>query len=384
MSDTTDAYEGREQTKAKHFILRRYLQELAFKVLSAWDTLTFVDGFSGPWKSRMPDFSDTSFMIAIEVLKDVQQRFRDRGQQKTIKCYFVEKKPGAYAQLDPAVKAHHDPDHGFHVETFGGEFEDAVPNIASYIQESFALIFIDPTGWTGFAFDKIAAVLRHRDGEVLVNIMYDHMIRFISSDDPATEKSFEAILGGPGWKERLDEDMPRGQALLKLFREVLKEAGAYEFATTTCIERATVDRPHYFLAYGTRNPAGIKAFRQVEWDGLRRHEGARRQAKADRREERTGQGDLFTPNQLSDVSSVEAIVEENMREAKKQIVMALRRRGGPITFKAIWSRVLEAFMLRVTNVKDICVELASEGVIEETWTGDGKQKPHDHHMIILR
>jgi len=41
----TDPYSGREQTKAKHFLLKRYLQALAYKVLTFSD-ITYVDGFS--------------------------------------------------------------------------------------------------------------------------------------------------------------------------------------------------------------------------------------------------------------------------------------------------------------------------------------------------
>lgn len=44
-----NAYIDREQTQAKHFILRGYLQELAYKVLRGWD-IAYVDGFSGPWR----------------------------------------------------------------------------------------------------------------------------------------------------------------------------------------------------------------------------------------------------------------------------------------------------------------------------------------------
>jgi len=66
----SDPYVGREQTKAKHFILRHYLQALAFKVLRFSD-ITYVDGFSGPWDTRTEDFSDSSFMIAITVLGSV-------------------------------------------------------------------------------------------------------------------------------------------------------------------------------------------------------------------------------------------------------------------------------------------------------------------------
>ena len=51
-----DPYSGREQTKAKHFILRRYLQALAFKVLGFSD-ITYVDGFSGPWETQTEDFA---------------------------------------------------------------------------------------------------------------------------------------------------------------------------------------------------------------------------------------------------------------------------------------------------------------------------------------
>ena len=69
----TDPYSGREQTKAKHFILKRYLQALAFKVLPSFD-ITYVDGFSGPWETKTEAFSDTSFMIAINVLLDAQTK----------------------------------------------------------------------------------------------------------------------------------------------------------------------------------------------------------------------------------------------------------------------------------------------------------------------
>jgi hypothetical protein len=83
----SDPYSGREQTQAKHFILRRYLQALAFKVLSFQD-ITYVDGFSGPWETKTENFSDSSFMIAISVLLDAQQRYLERGISRKIRCFF--------------------------------------------------------------------------------------------------------------------------------------------------------------------------------------------------------------------------------------------------------------------------------------------------------
>ena len=88
-----DPYLDREQTKAKHFILRRYLQALAFKILRFSD-ITYVDGFSGPWETQTEDFADSSFMIAIEVLRDAQQQVPTRTRKRPkIRCFFSENDP---------------------------------------------------------------------------------------------------------------------------------------------------------------------------------------------------------------------------------------------------------------------------------------------------
>jgi len=127
------AYSGREQTEAKHFILKRYLQALAFKVLHGWD-ITYIDGFSGPWESRTEDFSDTSFMIAIAVLKDAQKRIlAETGRLRRIRCFFSENDQQIYGQLKKAVAPHHNPSQAFEIETHCGKFEDAVPQIKSAI-----------------------------------------------------------------------------------------------------------------------------------------------------------------------------------------------------------------------------------------------------------
>ena len=156
-----EPYKHREQTAAKHFILGRYLQTLAFKLLEGGlPELTYVDGFSGPWESETEDFSDMSFMIALNVLKDAHGKYRDRGIKKIIRCFFVEEDPLAYPRLEAAVRRFHDPQHGFHVATFQGRFEDAVSEIISFIGNSFSLVFIDPTGWTGYPYERIAPILR--------------------------------------------------------------------------------------------------------------------------------------------------------------------------------------------------------------------------------
>lgn len=381
-----DAYKGRAQTEAKHFILKRYLQTLIYKLFaSGYKHVAYVDGFSGPWKSKANGFADTSFMIAIDVLKNAHFKFRQQDPDRVTKCFFVEEKQKAYGKLQSAVAAFNRPTDGFEVRTFNGTFEDAVSEIGKFISGYFALTFIDPTGWTGYSYQRIARILSHKPGEVLVNFMYDHANRAAAMSDPKTIASFNAILGGPGWKGRLDPDLPPGRALEKLFRQELKKAGSFDYVLSTSIDKATSDRPHFFIAYGTRNAAGLKAFRQIEYDALRAHEKRRADARIEKEGEKTGQTDMFGADHAAAEQKFYELVDENKAAAKAWLFLRLKASKEGVRFDNLVTEVLEQFMLRETDVKNICVDLTNDSVIEETWKADDhrKRKPQDHSLIKL-
>jgi three-Cys-motif partner protein len=378
-------YADREQTRTKHYLLKRYLQTLVYKLAHGGQrSITYVDGFSGPWRSQTETFSDSSFMIAINVLKTAHFEMLSKGDTlRTTKCFFVEKNPKSHALLNEAVRRHHLPDKGFHIETFNGEFEAATPRITEYIGRSFALVFIDPTGWTGYTYDAIGPILKHVPGEVLINFMYDFINRAAAMDDPKTIASLDPILGGPGWKARLQRDMPLGQEIEQTFRNVLKSAGDYKYVLSTRIDKSTADRPHFCIAYGTRAPAGLKAFREVEATALKGHHQLRAKAKQNKRETRTGQNELFS-SELIPETSFEHLIESNCEQAKEWIITLLRSRGSSIQFGVLVLNVLERFLLRETNVKNLCVQLAHAGLIDNTWKIANRQKPYDGSPIALR
>jgi three-Cys-motif partner protein len=378
-----DPYYGREQTKAKHFILKRYLQALAFKVLNFSD-VAYVDGFSGPWQTQTENFSDSSFMIAITALQGAQRQTLDRtGVRHRIRCFFSDSNPEAFAQLQEAVAPFHRPEEGFEIQTYCGKFEEAVNDIQAFVGASFSLIFIDPTGWTGYPFDKIKPLFLRSKCEVLINFMYEFVNRFSHSDDEDTMASLDPILGGPGWRDRLDQDLPRGLAVEKLFRETLKSVGKFSFVVSTKIDKSTAERPHFFIAYGTKNPKGLKTFRQIEYDALRQHARDRASAKEKKREEQSSTVDLFSGYQAeAEGATLDQIIQEQKDSASRDLVETLRVHG-PLRFSVVVIRLLEAYMLRETNVKDICVELAKGGTIQNTW-GGGNRKPQDKDPIILK
>jgi three-Cys-motif partner protein len=379
----SDPYLGREQTKAKHFILKRYLQALAFKVLTFSD-VTYVDGFSGPWESKTNDFSDSSFMIAISVLRDAQMQILERTSvRRRIRCFFAENDAEVFARLQEAVGSFHKPNEGLEIRTFRGKFEDAVNEIEPFIGTSFPLIFIDPTGWTGYPFDKIKLLFKRPKCEVLINFMYEFVNRFAHSEDETIIASLSPILGGSGWRDRLDNNLPRGLAVEKLFRETLKLVGNFDFVISTKIDKATAERPHFFIAYGTKSVDGLKTFRQAEYDALRAHVKSRADAMERKREHQFNTADLFAGHQAQvQEATIDEIIEEQKALASTDLLNALKQYS-PLSFSNIVVRLLQAFMLRETNAKDICVELARAEKIENTW-GGGNRKPHDRDLIRLR
>jgi hypothetical protein len=106
------------------------------------------------------------------------------------------------------------------------------------------------------------------------------------------------------------------------------------------------------------------------------------QAKAKRAEEKSSTGDFFTHHE-ADVQedAVDDIVASQEDLAKSNLLVVLAQHGS-MNFAEVVDRLLQPYMLRETNVKDICVALAKSGRIVRTW-GGGNRKPQDTDLIVL-
>ncbi len=202
MSDA-DLYVGREQTLVKHFILRHYLERFARIVGTFADAITYVDCFSGPWNVRSEELKDSSFSLALDELRKARESLSQRVRNLKLRCFFLEKNRAAYAKLERFVDQVTDAE----IETRNCELEEAIGDIVKFVgrggSKSFPFIFVDPTGWSGFAMSRIAPLLRLQPGEVLINFMTEHIRRFIESSDEATQASFVDLFGSEDFRTRL-------------------------------------------------------------------------------------------------------------------------------------------------------------------------------------
>jgi three-Cys-motif partner protein len=378
-AELPESYRGREQTYIKHLILRHYLERVARNILWSQREFVFVDGFSGPWASKSQTYEDTSFGIAMRRLRRVRDDLKEtHNRQRSVRCIFVEKGTRAFARLSEAVKAASYID----AQAIHGRFEDHVDEISKAIGGAFALISIDPKGWS-FDLQRLGPLLRHRPSEVLVNFMFEQINRFLDDPRPEIRASYVPPFGDADWRSRFDflltSGLDREDAVLELFREQLKSVGQFDYVLSARVRRPTAERSHFYLVYGTRNPKGLIEFRNVEKQAMEAEEHSRMEAWRDRRSSRSGQG-------LLGVEVGQPIERLREPETERATAWVRERLGklGTASYGDMLAAVLERYSVTESELKYILVNLAKRGEIDLLGMRARQRKPDDSIRITVR
>jgi three-Cys-motif partner protein len=373
-------YRGREQTYLKHFFLERYLERVAYNIGSFYNDFVYVDGFSGPWKSGDEALDDTSFVIAIQKLRQVREGLAKIGRAPRIRCLFIEKDPGAYRALEAAVQHVND----IQIETLNGEFEQSIPEVLKFVGKAFSLVFIDPTGWTGFGLKHITPILQHRPGEVLVNFMFDYINRFLDDPRPDIAASFAELFGGPGWETAVRTAVRREDAIVELYRERMRAAGGFAHVTSTRILKPTHDRSYFYLVYGTRHFKGLVEFREVERKAVDEQERVRFAAKQESREARTGQTELFSADDVASVPASFEVERSVQRELAVERLRGLLRRQPKVRYEDSLATLLELPLVWETDVKRIILDLRGAGELDVDGLNPPERTPKKGHVLVRK
>ena len=372
-------YRGREQTYLKHFFLERYLERVAYVIGWHYPQFVYVDGFSGPWKSDDEAFEDTSFIVAINKLRQVQTNLRERGKSPNIRCLFIEKEQTAFQELKRATGTLSD----ITVEALQGEFEQRIPDILRFVGSSFSLVFIDPTGWTGFGLQRIAPILHHQPGEVLINFMFDHINRFLEDPRPEIIASFNELFGAPGWESAVQQNQRREDAVIQLYRERMRATGGFRHVTSTRILKPAADRSYFYLIYGTRHLKGLQEFRRVEKIAVDEQERVRSEAKQVHRVERSGQTELFTGNAFVNPSSFEQERALQRNKATAQLRRLLRSKKR-VQYRDALGVLLENPLIWESVVQEIIAGMCTANEIEVQGLGLRERTVKPKHFLVSK
>jgi three-Cys-motif partner protein len=372
-------YRGKEQTYLKHFFLERYLDRVGFHIGYAQQEFVYVDCFSGPWKAADEDLADTSIRIALDKLNYVRRSLAEQGRNPTIRAIFIERDATAFGTLQTALEQHR---HAISTIPLNGTFESNIPAILQHVGRAFSFIFIDPTGWSGFAMDEISSLLRHQPGEVMVNFMWDFINRFINYPDEANERSLDRFFGTTEWRH-IRTSADREAASLDLYKEQLRTTGRFTFVTSTRILKPLSDRAYFHLVYATRNPKGIYEFREVEKKTDKEQNAVRETVQREYRETKSGQTELLfgTAGSISQRTDEER--NRRLEEARARI-LAIMLQEQSIQYETLQPRVLELPLVWNTDLNAILLTAQREGHIAIEGMTPRQRIPKKGCLIRLR
>lgn len=368
-------YRKKEQTYLKHFFLERYLETVAFHIGYTHKEFTYVDCFAGPWRSADEHLADTSIRIALDKLNYVRDALAKQQRYANIRAIFIEQDPTAFRALQAALQQH---SHSIKTTPLPGTFEQNIDAILQHIGNTFAFCFIDPTGWTGFAMEGIAPLLRHQPGEVMVNFMYDFINRFTNYPNEGNERSLDRIFGTTNWRP-IRTATDRETASVELYQEQLRNTGKFTYVTSTRILKPVSDRAYFHLVYATRNPKGIVKFRDVEKQTVKEQDTVRETAKREHREQRTGQAEIvFEPHpDLSNTSQAERT--QRLQEAETRLFSLLQQ--GPIRYEQLQPRILELPLVWTNDLNSILLAAQKNGRLAIESMGPRERTPKEGHVV---
>ena len=259
----TTVWDLEPHTRAKHEILRRYLQAWTpILTQGGFPEILYVDGFAGP--GRYSQGEEGSPVIALRAA--LQHRSRIAA---TVHFLFIERDGDRAGLLREIVDETPVPAN-FRVEVRGGEtFEDAcAPLLASYKARGgrpppiFA--FIDPFGWAGVPFSIVRKIMSYRSCEVLVNFMYEEINRFIGHPDQ--KPNFDSFFGTRNWRDGAELRNPRERRRFfhDLYLRQLREAAGADHVRSFEM-RNDRDRVDYYLFYATNSIRGLAKMKEAMW-----------------------------------------------------------------------------------------------------------------------
>jgi len=337
------AYAGREQTYLKHRVLKEYLgpwaQKLGSTARYGQRRLWYVDCFAGLWRSQDPDGADTSVDIGLKALDEAIATWRgDRGVPLNARAIFVEADPGRANKLRALLGQRSG---GVQAEVLEGEFGKNAPIIKERLGSDAAFLFVDPTGWKGADMAYIAELVGRPFRDVLVNVMFDYLNRWVSAPLPFLREQMERFFGLRADQVPADLDE---NALMAFYRGQMKQRCGIKWAADLAIPYPASDRTFFRLVVGGQDPEVLRLFRNVE-EGVVGHEAAnvRESAKKRKQEVRTGQFAFDLPGPTLD-ERYRRMRDGDLPGAVDLVEHELRGRG-PQRFGDLWPQVLEGHHL---------------------------------------
>jgi three-Cys-motif partner protein len=368
-------YIGREQAYVKHCLLEKYLAPLVYKVGSAWDSIVYIEGFSGPWKVNDPDLRDSSFGVALETLRAAHVGlYETRGRKVPIEMILVEANKQAFEILEWYAKKKTMP--GFSVHPLFGEFAYEIPNIQHLVsvncRNPFRFVFLDPKGWADIPMKEMETFLRDRSCEVLINLMTRHIVRFL--DEESRAESYNNLFGRIGVLEKLrgfpKENNERAEQAVREYCRSLRKLCGYTYVSSAVILEPLEESVRYYLVYGTNSIEGLKVFKKAEMNAAEIQDRVRKETRI----RNSRQEEFFFGPDSPKSKMAQTLRSRYLRRAREKVLKVLKQNTNSrgVSYRDLFREAMAFPLITPGDLEDWMDELSS--AIEKKFASSDKRR----------
>lgn len=252
-----------EHTKAKHEILRRYLEAWLPIMSKANGRLIYIDGFSGP--GVYTNGEPGSPIIALKAF--LEHSYRQEIKAELI-YVFIDEDPKRTAELEKQIEALGPLPTNVKVSVRTGAYEHIFSQVLDSLEQegkelapTFA--FIDPFGYSQASMRLSGRFLQFSRCEALVYVPIRFIDRFVSLD--SQDSALTTLFGTEEWKAaRALKGDARRRFLHDLFFQQMKRECGLDYVRSFEIVAATPNSG-YHLFFGTKHPLGLRRMKEAMW-----------------------------------------------------------------------------------------------------------------------
>jgi three-Cys-motif partner protein len=297
--------------RAKHELLRRYMDVWLPKLGFTYNQVALVDGFASAGRYRDEQRGSPIIMLDAYVGRSSVDRARFKNPPHFI---FIESSKRYALHLRAEVDSYQEL-HGASVDIIHGSYEEQFPKVVEYLARTYrhpipTFAFIDPRGYADNPFSHIEDFKKRLPfkSEVMVYLPAAFMARFLATG--ITDEALTKVYGGPTWEDAKDEQSRQraGQKLAGLFGDRLRE----RFGWVTSFNVEPERHNDYYLLFGTDHKDGLREMKRGMWK-VDSHAGEGfKQAKT-----RPNQAQLFGDDSVSmppDTTILSGLLQEEFGE----------------------------------------------------------------------
>lgn len=272
MADPVETvYAADAHTKAKHAILREYLQRW-FIILGraaaryrTTERLLYVDGFAGAGEYR--DDVPGSPLVAIETAREQRNSLHVPLHVTTIE--LREDRVQHLKRLTDTIKCSPTFPANIRVDDpIQGECEEEICRIlhdheARHRAVGPAFFFLDQFGYSAFSMDLVSKILKHPKCEVFSYLNWQMACAFMG--DETKWRGISEAFGGDEWKAAIPRSgQEKEEAFRQAYMNALRERGGAKYVFEF-VMRDHNDRIIYWLFFSTNSLQGLEEMKEAMW-----------------------------------------------------------------------------------------------------------------------